>query len=490
MEHKTEKSTSTDDKKKSLLLERTNLNSPSQLHADSKNSTKKRTTTNSKSIRDSASVKMLPNGQRWFINKRHYALGYSNDVIGRCLGVACEGIQAFLEDDPDSINRRYQLLNNSNSADLRGEINRVRKRVKQWSIQAKTAISQEMKLHANESKQSESKINIAERLEEHRKQQIALNDAINFIVQQKIKDNLTREEQDFLEMDSAAQTVEIHHQPWCYPEIFNKNAADIMQDVAKTFPLMMSHELENQGGIECIHFFTGIYDKEQLRLYFHSLREAIEKDHTSCPTALLLKNYHHAVAVKFQPKELNWIIINPAKLPYQIIQQDHEIADEIYKIFTCIDHNAKKVYRNGLPAFQTTIYGTHDNLIKCKSYANTWVAHHEWKEMHKINHKKTLLTDVVGNTWLYFAVCANDKETVLNLLDKGANPDEYYHFFDATPLKIAFDDENNEMARLLKSKGAKLMGRSLFDRFLSFFSRNENERKEAPIMKYGRNMEF
>lgn len=71
------------------------------------------------------------------------------------------------------------------------------------------------------------------------------------------------------------------------------------QDALRTLPLAMSKALEEQGGLERVANFSGVYTTQELVIYFKSLRQSLEEKKPAFnePISLTLQSINHIIGI-------------------------------------------------------------------------------------------------------------------------------------------------------------------------------------------------
>lgn len=166
----------------------------------------------------------MAKGQKWFVEKRKLLVDtstkppekpYIGNMDGMCFGVAIEGMQAYLVNQMNVFAKRYQVLNDIPSEKLFTEVFNAKEQLKQWSH---TAIEEAQKKMELIWKVQQIKL-------DDKQKQTQLNVEIQKNIQSLMKSHFDKQKAPeeeaerfhaLIEMDAAAQTVEIHFQSDIY----------------------------------------------------------------------------------------------------------------------------------------------------------------------------------------------------------------------------------------------------------------------------------
>ena len=247
---------------------------------------------------------------------------------------------------------------------------------------------------------------------------------IERIIQEKIREQFEKLSlEKRIDLLAFCDLVKVYQQIHHVPFLFEPGCAPVYQNAERTFPLALSSQLEARGGITKVDFFSGIYTKKELSLYFQGLSSFLNKPSCPYPVVLILRNDHHAIQVSYDALLHGWIFLNPARLAIRFADED-KIAQHVLAAFSS----------NGIAVFSTEIYVTEynskqernqqveKNSEKMKCYLKIWKEGLTFKMLHRVSSEKAKCLDSHQVSWLHLAAKRGQVDLVEKLLKKGANP--------------------------------------------------------------------
>lgn len=308
-------------------------------------------------------------------------LGYTSDLGGVCFGMAHMGMQAILARDLAIFDQRLQRIHNLyKTGTLKAEVEKARR---------------------NPS-----------------------------------SDN------PLLEIPPFFDGLELYHQPFLYPYLF-ESEKKLDQNAVLTAPLVMSQSLEKQQGFIKAGHFTGAYTQCDLNYYFYGLLKAIEKNGTKFrhPIAFILRSEDHAVVVGMDPQNKKWCLIDINHLPTKYFDEIniYELAKNVKKSFS----------KSDVVVFSSTVYGMAQDEKALEELIKQLKNQSEWKKIHAVDGEKSQTVDSCGQL-LYLAARDNDVDKVNALLPAARYKKS---FNDKTALYIAAQKGSLEAVKSLLAAG-------------------------------------
>lgn len=267
------------------------------------------------------------------------------------------------------------------------------------------------------------------------------------------------EERAFLE------AVELCHHPRKYAHLFAIHSRQpnviVPQYALNSIPLVESTDISAQGGVVAITKFSGVYDRSELIQCLKIIRTGIEK--FSCPSALLLSDDCHIIALQYNPEESAWIFIDVRRLPSQRFDSEEALARAIASTLT---PNLKKTVMSAL------VLATQQNESVAKKAFTHAMRMRPWKKIQGIDETKMQYL----KRWLFVAAYDGCEKEVAFLLAHQVNPNRPIVRGD-TPLTIAAHQGNEGVVKLLLKHGATVNERSKYVKsplFNALSSGNDN----------------
>ncbi len=246
------------------------------------------------------------------------------------------------------------------------------------------------------------------------------------------------------------EAVELCHHPSKYPHLFSTYLKhpkiEISQQALNSIPLVESPKITAQGGVVATARFSGVYDRSELIQGLKLIRAGIEK--FSCPSALLLSDDGHIIAVQYNPAEKAWFFVDIRCLPSRRFEFEDDLARAIANSLT---PNMKKTVMSGL-MLATKQY----EAIAKKAFTYT-ARLRAWKKIQGIDETKNQYL----KRWLFIAAFDGCEKEVAFLLAHQVDPNRPIIRGD-TPLTVAASQGNEGVVKLLLSHGAHPNERSKF----------------------------
>lgn len=390
------------------------------------------------------------------------------DRDGVCAGIAELGKNMILARDFEVFNRRIDIISDieKRNGKLVDEIDSVKSKIITLIPSAKEYVINQL---------NGESLSLFERFTSTQSNQedqfnhfmtfLKLNNKDNLIkdirgaLQDKINSFLTRNERDIIDVQIFLENVSLNFCPREYSHLNSEDSKNYGQDTAQSSLLSMPINLEKTGGIKNLKSLstTGIYNLDELTIYFQTLRDTMDK--LTDPVALKLMSSNHAISVGYDPIEKVFIWIDANNLPAQKVADAGAIAKMVNKSFSAIepeldDENEDKIH-SPYTAFvaevsiATNNFPSHDPRVTIMA---DWHKSEEWKNIHEVTSEKACLVDAYGANWLSMASDSGDVRTMIKLL---ALPNVDPNKADDngnTPLHIAsFNGRLDSIRELLKS---------------------------------------
>jgi len=249
--------------------------------------------------------------------------------------------------------------------------------------------------------------------------------------------------------------IELYFRPTDYQHLFEPGKEPCPQHTLSTAPLVMSKNIEEQGGLVQSAKFSGVYDKNELIEYFKSLKESIENaiPRHSKPVALILLSVNHSIMVGYDPtnKDEPWIFSDVQRTPTLYLENEENIADALMDGFSSSLSKA---------VFITEVYTTRNNKDSLGAVISNWQAKGgSWDKLHRMTNAKAKSYDKIGTSWLHLAA-KGEINIVKELLGHGANPNQRT-VEGLTPLDLAILGRDLEIVETLLSHGSNPNGATI-----------------------------
>lgn len=235
--------------------------------------------------------------------------------------------------------------------------------------------------------------------------------------------------QERIELGFRAFTdgVEILQSIQTHPELQQPSQAIRSQIPSTVFPLLMTPELEELGGLSKPITCSGVFlnnnaqDKNEIELYFECLCEKFNL--LTFPVALQLSANLHAISVFYDPIKKNWMLIdiNRSDLAQLILttSENTEISSYVY--------NALKFGHEGKPGLEPVkpylimsieIYTAKQYEAQLEQQIALLDDNEEFQAIFDITPLKAVAVDNGNHTWLDWAIQYAQINTVCMLHQK------------------------------------------------------------------------
>jgi len=220
--------------------------------------------------------------------------------------------------------------------------------------------------------------------------------------------------------------IEIYNFLFMHPELFDKKIP-FHRNPELALSLTLPVQLESRK-IVCVDSFSGIYNLQELKDYFESLRQTLEAPIPfTHPVSLIMRGFHHTTHVGYCPKQKAWIFID-ANTKYEdkqhlpitiIIKTDLEMARTMLNNFWAANERI---------AFTTEVSVTGDQVNTFKNYLTRWHQTPAMQVMHTVTEFKARFIAnirrraIETDFWLLPAAQCGHTSTAIALLAAGANP--------------------------------------------------------------------
>jgi len=221
------------------------------------------------------------------------------------------------------------------------------------------------------------------------------------------------EEKDNVDFNVLAffDGVAIHQDIEWYPQLFAKNSSPKNQDQTLALSIL-PQQLEEQGGIDLLAKFSGLYSKIDLINYLRTFENTITDEQ---PIVLILTSADHAITVNYNLENNGWLLIDANELPTQKIRSPENIAEKIISAFysrTSLSFTSNQ----DCAAIFSEIYCVKSNT-SAPDAITAWMESDSWKKLHAFNIRKVNRTDDTCNaSWLFIAAKSNDLVTIKKII--------------------------------------------------------------------------
>lgn len=274
-----------------------------------------------------------------------------------------------------------------------------------------------------------------------------------------------------LAVRTFCEVVEICQNPGDYPHFFPSGKPNRViipaQNPFTVMPLVMSTDLEKQGGIVCIEKFSGIYNKSKLKIYFQLIREAVEK--FPHPMALLISDDDHILAVTYCTTENAWFLIDAKCLPARQYIADEAIAKAITSTLSC---DLKKC------VISTVVVASQQYADIAKQACHHYTTLPAWRQLHRIN----IGAKRYFARWLMVAALDGCGRDVQLLLANGADPNAP-HSKGTQPVSVAAQQGFYRIVKLLLQYGADPNGWKNSNHSPLFLAKSRGHNNIAALLK-------
>lgn len=202
---------------------------------------------------------------------------------------------------------------------------------------------------------------------------------------------------------------------------------------SRSGPCVLQSLQSESSDFKIANAFIGAYTKQNLEMYFESLREAIDQHKSISVIPLFLRNYDHAIAVWFDAEKNVWYRIDLAKLNsryknvIETFKTENEMANDIHTLFG----------QHQYTVIATKVGGNLSNLQTMTALCQTWKESYEFEFLHLGTSEMALRTDNNGVSILLLATIEDDIEIAKQQLKLGANINQTHRKDLKSPLWLA-----------------------------------------------------
>jgi hypothetical protein len=245
-----------------------------------------------------------------------------------------------------------------------------------------------------------------------------------------------------------------------YSDLFTENQHPHSQ-LSKKFinsvlPIVASNELQNTAIVEIeqeeptkelatVGQTSGAYSFKELSEYFRSLQSTLEQTPLpDAPIALLIKNLQHTCVIGYDPQENIWTYIDAnAVFPQK--------TDDINQLARLVRDGLNHAnYRHTF--MHTSIFSTKDQIAFWTDLLSKWNRHPTFRKIHRINPHAPLK----NNALLLVASRYGDTDSILKFTGKKRPLDNTIPSFLDTPLYTASAQGHEETVIRLLEAGANI----------------------------------
>lgn len=183
-------------------------------------------------------------------------------------------------------------------------------------------------------------------------------------------------------------------------------------------PLVQPQAFEKKGGEVKLAEFIGAYKKEEIPIFFASLRNRLlENNNLTEKVALDLHCAFHTISLTFDPANDCWEIFSindlssqPKEIKREMIPGSVDIAERVQKGFATEPGNM---------ILEVNVSSTRNNLRLVKPAIAAWLK--DLEPLHAITAERVNLTNSSQESWLYTACKTGKVKLVSELLAAGAS---------------------------------------------------------------------
>ena len=340
--------------------------------------------------------------------KRMLAAGYKTTDQGHCFGLAHMAMQAFLAEDIDTFNKRFDVLSETPMNDFQNDFANLRKKREELIQQGNTV----------EAKKINEKI---------------------------------------IDMQAFFDGVILYQETREHRHLFERPNRIRNQDAAETMPITLPIALDSEETMpDLINCNRGAYNKRELAQYIDLIKTQLGSNSFS----LYLSCNNHGINLNYDAKKKRWLLIDPNVLPGREYADSSSLADEL------IDRFSFHGTVDGL-VMETSIYTNNKNATSMRDQFKSMEKSKEWIELHapsKINKKYGDISQVTyaaarwDSSWiqqniafidfyglqdsLLFACVIGSLDLVNRLIEKGVKPTQEI-------LQLAYYHNQHELVRVL-----------------------------------------
>lgn len=255
-----------------------------------------------------------------------------------------------------------------------------------------------------------------------------------------------------------------------HPELFTGQSDSIYQNPKLVLQKIKHQALEEKGGVVMLTPWSDICNRSDLGYLFFLIQKRVmaqqEQETSPLVFAFIMDNLSHSIVVGFDAKLDNpWIIGDIERLPLKNVSNGIEAAAEVIKCLSVNGLSDNPVYVDDVFAvFSANVFTTkevapviNECLLECRQ-------DERWLKLSEINEEKAQRCDIDGSSLLLIDAMDGNEQGVKQLLQKGADPNQFIHNHEAlTPLFLATQHNHVKAMEMLLQAGAKPNQRVLLD---------------------------
>lgn len=240
-------------------------------------------------------------------------------------------------------------------------------------------------------------------------------------IQKRSSEVLTEGEKFALELPAFYEGVLLYQSANRHDEFFEKSKRQIYQSPEPVVDIVMSSELEQSGGVQSIDRIVGIYDKDEMTVYFESLRQCAKSDDNDpgLSVAMVISSHNHTITVGYDPKTDEFSLINANESQNWTMENQSVILK--FKNAEELANKTREAFRDKITddnslVLNTTMFVSRKDSVKAEMVRDAWRT--EMAEIHRITPNKSKFIDKVGASLSEAAIRGGDVETTKSLHTK------------------------------------------------------------------------
>lgn len=225
-----------------------------------------------------------------------------------------------------------------------------------------------------------------------------------------------------LELPAFYEGVILYQNADSNRDLFEKNKRQVYQAPEPIMNIAMSIELERSGGVISADRIIGVYDKDDMVLYFESLRKCARnnEDDPGLPVAIVISSRVHSITVTYDPITDEFSLINANesqnfdaenKSVILRFKEVGELANKTREAFQTKINDDEPLILN------STMFAAKNDGVKAGQVMAAWRS--EMEEIHRVTPDKIKLKDKLGGDLEGAAIRGGDLQTTKVLHTKG-----------------------------------------------------------------------
>lgn len=215
-------------------------------------------------------------------------------------------------------------------------------------------------------------------------------------------------------------------------------------------PLLVTPELEENGGLAMIRSVSGSGTSASLNAYFNKFVEIVNRTGVNKPVAFVINNADHAVTLGYLPAIKTWVVIDANNLPCEYIDAGAtcEIGSKVM---------SRLLYSEETAVFALSTYVQGNTKLEYKKCMKKWVRSTESKAVLIPTEQTCDAKNSKNTSWLFVATNEDNLKLTARLIKNGADVDAVRSDKrKITPLLNAAADGYTQIVNLLLDNGANL----------------------------------